>query len=87
MAVIATVATRPRARSRATRPPAMSICDRTQPPKMSPLGLASAGMASVRMASAPRGWASGSAPGWAMVAFPSVNSPLTKSSLDEVGMV
>src|SRR3546814_16596988 len=55
MASTATVATRPAARAPAVMPPAMSICDSTQPPKMSPLGLASAGMARVRVASVPRG--------------------------------
>ena len=55
MAVIATVATRPWARWLAVIPPAISICARTQPPKMSPLGFASAGMAKVRMASSPLG--------------------------------
>ena len=38
----------------------MSIWASTQPPKISPLGLASAGMASVLMASSPRGCAPGS---------------------------
>src|SRR5437763_1347992 len=56
MPVIATVATRPRARCTARLPPARSICDSTQPPKMSPLALASAGMAMVRSAGS---WAGG----------------------------
>src|SRR3990170_8413787 len=55
MASTATVAARPAARALAVMPPAISICDSTQPPKMSPLGLASAGMASVRVARVPRG--------------------------------
>src|SRR5436190_20568733 len=50
MAVIATVAVRPFARRLAAAPPARSICDSSQPPKMSPWGLASAGMAIVRIA-------------------------------------
>ena len=41
----ATVTARPRPRSTAAMPPAISIWDMTQPPKMSPLALASAGMA------------------------------------------
>src|SRR5262245_45700777 len=50
MAVIATVTVRPLARRRATAPPARSICDNSQPPKISPYGLASAGMAMARSA-------------------------------------
>src|SRR5215467_9236960 len=50
MAVIATVAVRPLARRLAAAPPARSICDRSQPPKMSPCGLASAGIAMARSA-------------------------------------
>src|ERR1700736_1248005 len=50
MAVIATVTTRPRARLVATVLPARSICDNSQPPKMSPCGLASAGIAMARSA-------------------------------------
>src|SRR5437667_4745697 len=46
----ATVATRPRARRAATTPPAMSTCDITQPPKMSPCWLASAGIGTTRSA-------------------------------------
>ena len=49
MASMATVTTRPCARSAATTPPAMSICERIQPPKMSPLALASAGRGTVRI--------------------------------------
>ena len=57
IAVTATVATRPRACWAATLPPARSICESSQPPKMSPLGLASAGMATVRSAgSRAGGW-------------------------------
>jgi hypothetical protein len=36
-------------------PAAISICDNTQPPKMSPAGLESAGIAMVRVVSSPRG--------------------------------
>jgi hypothetical protein len=36
--------------------PGESISDMIQPPKMSPLGLLSAGIASVRDASSPFGW-------------------------------
>src|SRR5215470_10859711 len=50
IAVTATVAVRPLARRVATVPPARSICDRSQPPKMSPCGLASAGIAMARSA-------------------------------------
>src|ERR1700704_4674929 len=58
MAVIATVAVRPLARRVATVPPARSICDSSQPPKISPCGLASAGMAMARNAgSIWGGWA------------------------------
>ena len=53
-----TLAKRFDARALAVMPPAMSICDISQPPKMSPLGLASAGMARVRIASSPFGSAS-----------------------------
>src|SRR5947209_655548 len=48
MAVIATVTVRPFARRVATVPPARSIWERSQPPKMSPCGLASAGIAIAR---------------------------------------
>src|SRR5215472_8508862 len=44
----ATVAHRPRARRAARLPPARSICASSHPPKMSPFGLASAGMAKTR---------------------------------------
>src|SRR5205085_4512979 len=37
--------------------PAESISDISQPPKMSPDGLVSAGIAKVRAANSPRGWA------------------------------
>ena len=46
MASTATVTTRPLARSMAAMAPAMSIWLITQPPKMSPAGLVSAGIAS-----------------------------------------
>src|SRR5581483_5091585 len=49
MAVIATVATRPLATRAASAPPATSICDSTQPPKMSPLPFMSAGCGTVLM--------------------------------------
>ena len=65
MASTATVAARPRVRWLATMPPAMSICESSQPPKISPLGLVSAGMATVWMASRPLG----SDDIWAMVMF------------------
>src|SRR5215831_18727880 len=55
MAVIATVTQRPLARRVAAVPPARSICDNSQPPKMSPCGLASAGMAMARKAGSARG--------------------------------
>ena len=55
MPCTATVATRPLARAPAVMPPATSIWDISQPPKMSPLGLVSRGMARVRMAISPRG--------------------------------
>ena len=54
----ATVAVRPPARRQAVTPPARSICAISQPPKMSPLGLVSAGMATVRIAGSPGGGAS-----------------------------
>src|SRR5215813_7736321 len=50
MASTATVATRPRARRLAATAPARSICAISQPPKISPFGLASAGMAKLRSA-------------------------------------
>ena len=49
MAVMATVATRPLATRAASVPPAMSIWDSTQPPKMSPLPFMSAGCGTVLM--------------------------------------
>jgi hypothetical protein len=51
----ATVTTRPPACGVADIFPAESISDMIQPPKMSPLGLLSAGIASVREASSPFG--------------------------------
>ena len=54
MACTATVATRPRARRIAGTAPARSIWASSQPPKMSPLALASAGMATVRKAGSRR---------------------------------
>ena len=54
MASTATVATRPAARWVAMLEAARSICDISQPPKMSPAGLASAGMAMVRITGSPR---------------------------------
>src|SRR5713226_9959278 len=50
MPVMATVATRPCARCEATLPPARSIWASSQPPKMSPFGFASPGMAMARSA-------------------------------------
>ena len=47
MAVMATVATRPLATRAASAPPAVSICDSTQPPKMSPLPFMSEGCGTV----------------------------------------
>src|ERR1700688_4057017 len=58
MAVIATVTTRPLARRVATVLPAKSICDSSQPPKISPAGLASAGIAMARSAGSDCGGAS-----------------------------
>src|SRR6267142_2241224 len=58
MAVIATVTVRPLARRVATVLPARSICDNSQPPKISPCGLASAGIAMARSAGSDRGGAS-----------------------------
>jgi hypothetical protein len=52
MASTATVAQRPRARRAAALPAAKSICAISQPPKMSPAGLVSAGIAIVRIAGA-----------------------------------
>src|SRR5262245_55520038 len=51
----AMVAQRPRARRDATLPAAKSICAISQPPKMSPAGLVSDGMAMVRIAGSPWG--------------------------------
>ena len=62
MSVTATVATRPLAAQVALSPPATSISDMIQPPKISPAGLVSAGMASVRTDSSPLG-PSGDPPG------------------------
>src|SRR3990172_4815262 len=56
MASMATVATLPCERWEAVIPAAMSICESTQPPKMSPLGFACLGMASVRRESWPLGF-------------------------------
>ena len=53
--VTAAVTTRPLARSAARMPQARSICAITQPPKISPAALASAGMASVRSVRSPTG--------------------------------
>ncbi len=50
-----TVTTRPSAISFAWMAPPMSICDISQPPKISPLALVSAGIASVRSTSSPLG--------------------------------
>ena len=51
------VTTRPSARRVAVIAPAESISDMIQPPKMSPEWLVSAGIARVRAANSPRGWA------------------------------
>src|SRR5260370_31258936 len=51
----ATVAHRPRARWAARLPPARSICESSHPPKMSPFGLASAGIAITRISGIPGG--------------------------------
>jgi hypothetical protein len=58
----ATVTTRPLATVVADIFPAMSISDMIQPPKISPLGLVSVGMASTREASSPRGSRNSSIP-------------------------
>src|SRR6516225_10916490 len=50
MPVMATVTARPLERRVATVVPARSICDSSQPPKMSPCGLVSAGIAMARTA-------------------------------------
>jgi hypothetical protein len=52
---IATVTTRVLATFAARMPLPKSICEMIQPPKMSPLGLVSAGIAMVRMTSSPFG--------------------------------
>src|SRR3984893_9195045 len=51
----ATVAHLPRARWAARLPPARSICESSHPPKMSPFGLASAGIAITRIRGIPGG--------------------------------
>src|SRR6185437_11264757 len=56
IASTAIVTTLPCARSTAAMPPAWSIWLITQPPKMSPLALVSAGMAMRRTVSSPCGW-------------------------------
>src|SRR6185503_10426315 len=48
IASMATVATAPPARREAAIPPAMSICESTQPPKMWPLALMSVGPGTTR---------------------------------------
>ncbi len=53
MASMLTVATRPPACSAASVPPARSIWDRVQPPKMLPPALVSRGMAMVRSCAPP----------------------------------
>src|SRR5438309_462168 len=55
MLLTAAVTTRPSARLVAVIAPAASISDMIQPPKISPLGLVSAGIARVRAASSPGG--------------------------------
>jgi hypothetical protein len=52
---IETVAQRPRASRPAALPAARSICERSQPPKMSPAGLVSDGIAIVRIAASVEG--------------------------------
>jgi len=49
------LAHRPRARRAARLPPARSICASSHPPKMSPFGLASAGIAKTRTSGSVRG--------------------------------
>src|SRR5229473_451463 len=68
MAAIATVATRPLATLAASAPPATSIWESTQPPKMSPLPFMSAGCGTVLMIGSRRLSAIKSPPD--MVAFP-----------------
>src|SRR5690606_15412563 len=55
ISLTAAVTTRPLARSAARMPQARSICAMTQPPKISPAALVSAGMASVLSVSSPIG--------------------------------
>jgi len=55
MLSMATVATRPPATSLAVTIPARSIWHSSQPPKISPMGLVSAGMATVRSERSPWG--------------------------------
>jgi len=55
----AAVTTRPSLRRVAVIAPAASISDMIQPPKMSPAGFVSAGIAKVRAANSPRGWHGG----------------------------
>src|ERR1035437_5084003 len=55
IASIATVVTWLSAVLRARMAPPRSICETSQPPKMSPLALATAGIAMVRMTTSPRG--------------------------------
>src|SRR5580698_10228197 len=55
IASMAIVTTRPLAYSAEAMPPAASIWLKTQPPKISPLALVSAGMAATRTVSSPRG--------------------------------
>src|SRR5690606_15375789 len=52
---MATVATRPLDSRRASTAPARSICDSSQPPKISPWGLVSRGIARVCRVSSPAG--------------------------------
>src|SRR5690606_24843243 len=75
----ATVTTRPLTRSMAAMAPAMSIWLITQPPKMSPAGLVSAGMARVLMVSAPLGWVASVCMG--LVLFGTFDGPAAHSFL------
>src|SRR5262249_46543405 len=59
MAVIATLAGRPLARRPSAAPPPRSICESSQPPKISPGGLASARLAMARGAGSVWGGRSG----------------------------
>src|SRR5271165_6895339 len=59
MASIATVATRLPARVRASTAPPRSICEISQPPKMSPFALVSEGIAIVRITISPLGSVAG----------------------------